>query len=102
MASARSAVRVLAAAVALLAAMAAAQTPSVTVLPTTLKFANVALGSSLNKKVTVTNNQSIMLLLSSPTLSGNSAFSVIGSTCKSQLAPAGSCTLQIAFTPVVM
>lgn len=73
--------------IALLAVPAMAQTSPVTVSPTLLAFGNVALGSSLHKKVTVTNKQAVTLTLSKPGITGSVAFAVIpGGNCGTQLA----------------
>lgn len=86
--------------IALLAVPAMAQTSPVTVSPTLLAFGNVALGSSLHKKVTVTNKQAVTLTLSKPGITGSVDFAVIpGGNCGTQLAAGATCTYQLAFTP---
>jgi hypothetical protein len=87
----------------LLALDTPAQGPPVTLSPTGLSFGNVALGSSLAKKVTLTNNQSVALSISPPpAINGESDFAVAGGTCQGKLAAHASCTYILAFTPTVL
>jgi hypothetical protein len=77
-----------------------AQTPPVGVSPATLNSGNLALNNTLAKKVTVTNNQAVVLNLSAPTVTGSTDFAAVsGGSCTSTLAPAKSCTYNVAFTP---
>jgi len=89
--------------IALLAPAAMPQISPVTVSPSILAFGNVALGSSLQKKVTVKNNQAVTLALSRPSIAGSLDFAVIsGGNCGAQLGPGASCTYQLAFTPTAL
>ena len=55
--------------------------------------------SSASQIVTLTNNTASPLSLSSPTLTGDFALQPGSNTCPASLAPASSCTLQLAFLP---
>jgi hypothetical protein len=83
-----------------LPATAKAQTPPVTVSPTSLAFGNVALGTSLNKSIVLTNNQSIALTISRPNIVGSGDFALApGGSCGSTLGAGKSCAYHLAFTP---
>src|SRR3954462_13549358 len=85
---------------ALCAMRVAAQTSPVTVTPASLAYGNVARGNTLKKKVTVTNNQTVVLSFGQPSITGSTDFAVAsGGTCGSKLTAGASCTYQLAFTP---
>lgn len=92
--------RLLVLGVAALSATAKAQTPPVTVSPISLAFGNVALGTSLNKSIVLTNNQSIALIISPPNIVGSGDFALAaGGSCGSTLGAGKSCAYHLAFTP---
>lgn len=70
----------------------------VSVSPTSLGFGNQVVNTtSAALPVTVTNNQATGLTLTPPTLSG--VFALAGGTCGTTLAPGGSCSYLVTFTP---
>ena len=75
------------------------ETP-LTASPANLTFPPILLGSSAPLTVTVTNITDVPLVLGQPSLQGD--FAITGGTCPvpgSTLAPGGSCTLILTFTP---
>ena len=84
----------------LLTTTARSQTAPVTVFPTSVAFGNVALGFSLSKTVTLTNNQNVPLSISPPNISGSAEFAVIpGGNCGNTLGAGKSCAYHVGFTP---
>lgn len=65
-------------------------------------FAPTAKGSSSNASATVTNTSDVTLSFKSAALSGGNVndFTITGTTCVSQLAPAASCNVSISFHPL--
>ncbi len=75
----------------------------VTFAPASLAFAAQAVGTtSAPKIVTLTNNQTVLLNITSITVSGDYAATPSGTTpCGATVAPKGKCTFQVTFTPTV-
>jgi hypothetical protein len=71
--------------------------------PTSLTFAAQAVGTtSAPKTVTLTNNQTVLLNISSITASGDYAATPGGTTpCGATVAAKGKCTFQVTFTPTI-
>ncbi|MBI5933362.1 MAG: choice-of-anchor D domain-containing protein [Chloroflexi bacterium] len=75
-----------------------AGTPALSVSPTSWDFGSVALGSSSAAKTfTVTNTGTGNLLVGTLSISGNYALS--NNTCNAPVAPSGTCTFNVIFTP---
>jgi hypothetical protein len=73
----------------------------VSVAPAALSFGNqVVSTTSAALPVTLTNNQTTGITLTTPTLTGE--FSLAGGTCGKTLAPSGSCTYLVTFTPAAL
>jgi hypothetical protein len=75
---------------------------AVTLTPATLAFGAVAVGTtSAAKTETVTNNQKVVLDITSIAISGADAgdFAQTGTTCGSTLAAGKKCTITLTFTP---
>jgi hypothetical protein len=71
--------------------------------PTSLTFAAQAVGTtSAPKTVTLTNNQTVLLNITSITVSGDYAAAPGGTTpCGATVAAKGKCTFQVTFTPTM-
>ncbi len=71
--------------------------------PASLTFAVQAVGTtSASKTVTLTNNQTVLLNLTSITVSGDYAATPSGTTpCGASVAPKGKCTFQVTFAPTI-
>jgi hypothetical protein len=68
--------------------------------PFNLSFGPLNMGSSLQKTVTLTNNGNQNLNLSGPpTVSGDSQYSLLSTTCGSILVIAANCTATVQFSP---
>jgi subtilase family serine protease len=78
-----------------------ANVPAVTLSPTSLAFGTVTKGTiSTPKTVKITNSGKTTLLLNSVSLTGTGASSFVQlNNCGVTLAPAGSCTAWVAFSP---
>ena len=85
--------------VALLAATAMGQTPPTTLSPAILQFGNVALGNSVIKTASLTNNQTVALSIASFSLTGNPDFALISENCTGSLPPGRTCFYHLAFNP---
>ncbi len=73
----------------------------VTLVPSTLGFGNVPQGtSSTARNLTLTNNQSVALTISS--ISTNNPDYTQTNTCGSSLAAKGHCTISVTFTPSII
>jgi hypothetical protein len=71
--------------------------------PASLTFAVQAVGTtSASKTVTLTNNQTVLLNITSITVSGDYAATPSGTTpCGASVAPKGKCTFQVTFAPTI-
>ncbi len=80
-------------------AIATAVLPHFTVSSPSFASANVATHS--NGQATVTNTSSVALTFAGAWVSGTNAkdFSVTGNTCSGQIAPGGSCVVDVRFAP---
>jgi len=78
---------------------ASAGVPAISVSPASLKFGFVGINLYSSKKVTVTNNGNAPLDIQSVTISGNNANQFSETHACGQLAPGGSCTLMVTFSP---
>ncbi|MGI4755575.1 MAG: choice-of-anchor D domain-containing protein [Janthinobacterium lividum] len=73
-------------------------TASVSVSATSLQFGSVAINStSAAQTVTLTNSGTASATVSMPSLTGD--YFLTGNTCTAALAPGGTCTVSVAFTP---
>lgn len=72
--------------------------PSLVVAPTTVNFGTVATGQTRTETVTLTNNGTEAVTISSITLTGGAAFTATG-TAAGTLAPGASRTVTITFAP---
>ena len=91
-------------AIAGLSVMSSAMCLAASVSPTSLSWASVAVGNKgAQKVVTLTNNGTATLTISSITLSGTNPqdFLINSKTCGSSLAVSASCTANIIFAPTV-
>lgn len=69
------------------------------ITPATLSFGTAAVGTTTaSQKITLTNNEATTLTFSSAA-SGNYAISPTGTTCTGSLAPKGTCTIAVTFSP---
>jgi Ca2+-binding RTX toxin-like protein len=78
--------------------------PVATVNPTSLAFGNVTVNTtSTAQTVTVGNTGDANLVVGTPTLGGStpSQFAVTGNACGTPVAPGGSCTISVVFSPTV-
>jgi len=73
--------------------------PNIAVSPSPLDFGSVIVGSSLMKPLTVSNDGTSPLVISSITISGVDAGMFTQTNDCTTVAPAGSCTIQVTFTP---
>src|SRR6266571_439586 len=74
-------------------------TSTVSLSPTSLTFANQAVGTtSAAQFSTLTNSGTTTITISGETISGDFAFAGLG-TCGTSLAPGTSCTISVKFTP---
>ena len=64
--------------------------------PASLNLGTVAVGHSASKTVTVTNNESTAISLSS---TASADFSITGGTCGTSLGASSSCTIAVTFAP---
>jgi hypothetical protein len=78
------------------------QSPTAVVAPSTLNFGTVVLNThSAGRPVTITNNGTAALLISSITITGNQAPNFSQSnTCGASLSVGASCTVTVTFTPI--
>ncbi len=69
--------------------------------PATLAFGNVNVGASADQTLTVTNTGTAALNVGAPAIAGANAgdFAVVANACTAPVAPAGTCTLTVRFTP---
>src|SRR3989442_42376 len=74
--------------------------PAVNLVPSNLMFPNTLQGSSTDLKVAVTNSGQATLTISSVALSGSNPSDFSQTNDCTSLAPAASCTIHVAFTPV--
>ena len=74
--------------------------PAVNLVPSNLMFPNTLQGSSTDLKVAVTNSGQATLTISSVALSGSNPSDFSQTNDCTSLAPASSCTIHVAFTPV--
>jgi hypothetical protein len=79
-----------------------APAPAVTLSTTTLAFASRNTGTTTTLPVVVTNDGTATLNISGATIAAGSAFSVSNNGCTAPVAPAGTCTIQVAFTPTAV
>jgi C1A family cysteine protease len=79
-------------------AAAATGTPDIGVNPTSLNFGNVIVGKTTSQKITVSNTGTGTLTFSSVTLT-SSYTDFKGSHNCTSVAPSGTCTVTISFTP---
>ena len=87
-----------------LAALASMPGIAATVSPTSLSWASVPIGGKgAQKVVTLTNNTSAAITISSITLSGadSNNYEIYSKTCGSSLAASATCTVNIIFAPTV-
>ena len=74
--------------------------PGISLSPATLTFAATGNGlTSAAQAITLTNNGSVPLTISSATISSN--FTIAANPCGATLAVNAACTLQIVFTPTI-
>ena len=76
--------------------------PTVTISPSPLDFASVAINSTTPAQaLTITNNTPTSINLTSTSLTGpnNSEFAISATTCGETLAAAASCTASVTFSP---
>lgn len=79
-------------------AAAPSGTPDISVYPTSLNFGNVIVGRTTSQKITVSNTGTGTLTFSSVTLT-SSYTDFKGSHNCTSVAPSGTCTITISFTP---
>jgi hypothetical protein len=73
--------------------------PAISVSPASLKFGYVGINRYSSKKLTVTNNGSAPLEIQSVTISGTNANQFSATHACDPLAPGGSCTITVTFSP---
>jgi len=74
--------------------------PDIAVSPSSLAFGSVTVGGFLTKSLTVSNNGLSTLAIATITISGSDAAMFTQTNdCSAPLAPAGSCTVNVTFTP---
>jgi hypothetical protein len=78
---------------------ASAAVPAISVSPASLKFGYVSINRYSSKKVTVTNNGNAPLDIQSVTIGGTNANQFSETHVCNQLAPGGSCTIMVTFSP---
>ena len=78
---------------------ASAAVPAISVSPASLKFGYVSVNRYSSKKVTVTNNGNAPLDIQSVTIGGTNANQFSETHGCNQLAPGGSCTIMVTFSP---
>lgn len=77
--------------------------PLAAVSPTSLAYGNQLINTSSTRNVTLTNSGSSTLTITGISVSGaNASDFVSNNNCPASLAPAGSCTVSVTFTPPVM
>jgi len=78
----------------------AVSAPAVTLTPSSLTFASLAVGStSAGKNITLTNSGTATLNISSISVSGDFAFVTSTKPCGSTLAAKANCKIEVTFTP---
>ena len=75
--------------------------PRISVSPTSVAFGTVAVRSSLNKTVTISNTGGANLTVSSISLFGSSATHFRKTSTCTTVVPGGSCTIQVTFAPLM-
>lgn len=72
--------------------------PDISVNPSSVVFPDTLVGNTVTQSITVTNNGATNLLISGITSPGGD-FGIVSSNCVGTLAPAGTCTITVRFTP---
>ena len=74
--------------------------PAISVSPASISFGNQSINTSAaDQTITVTNTGSATLHVSSTLVSGSPGLNVILNNCSGGVPPAGSCTVEVGFTP---
>lgn len=73
--------------------------PDIAVSPSSLAFGSVTVGGFLTKSLTVSNNGLSTLVIASVTISGSDAAMFSQTNNCTAVVPAGSCTVNVTFTP---
>jgi len=75
--------------------------PAVTLVPTSLKWGKVLVGTSSTKTVTLTNSGTATLNISGITTSGDFSLKTVVKSCSTTkpVAPGGNCVIKVAFKP---
>jgi hypothetical protein len=75
--------------------------PAVTLVPTSLKWGKLLVGTSSTKTVTLTNSGTATLNISGITTSGDFSLKTVAKSCSvtKPVAPGGNCVIKVAFKP---
>lgn len=74
--------------------------PAISVSPASVNFGGQSINTSApDQTITVTNTGSATLLISSTLVSGDPDLNVILNNCTAAVPPAGSCSIEVGFTP---